>query len=322
MQDSIVQLPLDETVVIEENLISHDESAEADASQPASAYLNFKAWTIRAAKRDSIAKAREDSIVRSVNDSLARVKSGYGLILEDPYYMASQKEFRQETSHISGAGGASWLYAVMALLFCLICYKSKGNPRYFRHLLLNLNEVKLRHNMFDSTVRESSYLFILNMVWVICAGILLWSVMPEFEGMEAVLLKTPLLVGVGICVGVALVYKVLMLMNYLVAGNVFTDYRTAKEWIKGANSENGLEALFLFPLALLSLIYPEWNMRIMWISVGVIGVGKILFIFKGFRIFVNRFSSFLLFLYYLCILEIIPIILAICGARMLLNLSF
>ncbi|MDE6338919.1 MAG: DUF4271 domain-containing protein [Muribaculaceae bacterium] len=43
---------------------------------------------------------------------------------------------------------------------------------------------------------------------------------------------------------------------------------------------------------------------------GIIGIGKIVFIYKGFRIFFQQLRSWLLFLCYLCSLEIVPLILA------------
>lgn len=320
MQDTIVQNVTSEEVVILEDVLSSEEKESAETTVESSevSYQQLKTWALHKTKLDSVSRAREDSIIRSVNDSLAHQKSGYGIVLHDPYYVATQKELSH--NQMSDAqGGVSWLYALMAFLFCLICFKSKGNPKYFRHLFSNLNEVRIRHNMFDSTVRESSYMLILNVVWVVSAGIILWSLSQILDGVTSGSPDLPLLAGVGICIGVTFAYKLLMLLGYEIAGNVFTDSRTTKEWVKGANSESALESVPLFAIALLTLIYPEWNLSLVWVSAVVIGVGKILFIFKGFRIFVNQFSSFLLFLYYLCILEIIPIILAIYSAGMLLS---
>ena len=173
--------------------------------------------------------------------------------------------------------------------------------------------------MFDATVKESSFTFILNANWVVCSGILLWIGMKYWFSVLHQPLSIGVLEGVGICVGLMLSYKLLLLLCYIISGNVFSDYRTTKEWVAGANSENSLESLLLFPLALLGLCYPASIQGVVWVGLGVIGIGKILLIFKGFRIFVKQFSSFLLFLYYLCTMEVIPIILVLIGARALME---
>ena len=80
-------------------------------------------------------------------------------------------------------------------------------------------------------------------------------------------------------------------------------------WVRGAAATNGAEAFLLFPFALLALTQPEWNPGVLILAGIVFILGKFLFIFKGFRIFFNQFSSWLLFLYYLCSLEIIPLLL-------------
>ena len=96
---------------------------------------------------------------------------------------------------------------------------------------------------------------------------------------------------------------------YWLVGNVFTDARKTEMWVRGAAATNGAEAFLLFPLALLALTQPEWNPGVLILAGIVFILGKFLFIFKGFRIFFNQFSSWLLFLYYLCSLEIIPLLL-------------
>ncbi|MDE5870106.1 MAG: DUF4271 domain-containing protein, partial [Muribaculaceae bacterium] len=52
-----------------------------------------------------------------------------------------------------------------------------------------------------------------------------------------------------------------------------------------------------------------WTVGLLEIAAGVFILGKIMFIYKGFRIFFNQISSWMLFLYYLCSVEIVPLIL-------------
>lgn len=108
-------------------------------------------------------------------------------------------------------------------------------------------------------------------------------------------------------------YVIFMLLAYEITGNVFSDRNMTRLWVKGASALMGLQVFLFFPFALLSLCYPEWN-RIILILAGIVFIiGKIQFIYKGFRIFFNQISSWLLFLYYLCSLEIVPLILVYFG---------
>ena len=114
--------------------------------------------------------------------------------------------------------------------------------------------------------------------------------------------------GIAICSGVALLYMLLMQLAYWTVGYVFTDSAHARIWLKGANASTALMAMPFLVIALLMLCYPQWNETLLIIAAIIFILGKIIFIFKGFRIFFTRFSSWLLFLYYLCSLEIVPLV--------------
>ena len=97
-------------------------------------------------------------------------------------------------------------------------------------------------------------------------------------------------------------------------GNVFSDRRHTQLWLKGASASIALESFVLFPVALLVLVYPQWSHALLITGGSAFLVGKIVFLYKGFRIFFAEISSWLLFLYYLCSLEIVPLILTYSGA--------
>lgn len=266
--------------------------------------------------QDSVTKAKEDSIVWVRNDSIARERSDFGLVLKDPYYIEETEQgyIPSSSGDKANIDSMSWVYALFVLMFCLVAFKSHSTPKYIRQLWRNLTDTRVRHNVFNTTVRESSFMFILNAVWVICFGVILWGwVRARIPGAVNENGLFPLY-GVGLCIAVATVYKLTMQLGYLISGNVFTDSRTTKDWVESDNSACALEGYILFPLAILSLIYTEHGNLLGIIGLGVVIVGKLLFIYKGLRIFLSHFASFLLFLYYLCSLEIIPLCLAIVGA--------
>lgn len=262
---------------------------------------------------DSAAKARQDSIIRAVNDSLAHQTSGYGLVLEPPFKEMVAVKNTPKTAE----GGLSWIFAIFALLFCAVCMKMKSSSRYIHTLVANLRDVRTRQNLFDNTVRETTFLILLIVSWVYCAGVLLWTLLQydlPLIPVGSVSIPNRPLPGIGICCGVSALYVIFMLLAYEVSGNIFTDSKLTKIWVKGATACMGLQVFFFFPLALLALCYPAWAEWILLATAIVFLIGKIQFIYKGFRIFFTKISSLLLFFYYLCSVEVVPLILAYLAA--------
>ncbi len=266
-------------------------------------------------KRDSLARVREDSVVRVMNDSLAREQSSYGIVLEAPY---SQKIANQSpVKDITGGYGLSWVFVILAVLFCAVCMKFKNNPKYIKALISDIKDIRIRHNMFDNTVKETTFLMLLNLTWIFCVGILLWKTLrltAAGSPFGSFGIPDRPLEGIGLCSGIALVYLVFMYVSYWIVGNVFSDSTNTRLWVKGAWASIGMQSFLLFPISLLALCY-EGDARILLIiAAGVFVLGKILFIYKGFRIFFNQIPSWLLFLYYLCSLDIVPFIVSYVAA--------
>lgn len=234
-----------------------------------------------------------------------------GLIMESP-------EIHNEAP-VSPDTGMSWIYLVLILLFCGVGLRLRNSWRYIRAILNDLTDTRTRNNVFDDTVSETSFLVLLNLLWIACVGVLLWEVINLNPGNEWDSLRVPhaRAEGIGLCIGVTAAYTGLMILAYWIAGNVFTDRIRAESWLKGASASSALETIVLYPVALLLLTCPQWNIELLIIGGIAFIIGKIVFIFKGFRIFFKKFTSWLLFLYYLCSLEIVPLILTYVGTMVL-----
>lgn len=258
-----------------------------------------------------------DSVVvnQAMLDSIRLSKMGEqkkGFILIDPL---SEYKNPKERDHgtINPNQGMSWIYLLIAALFCAIAIKSKGSAGYLRALVSDLTDTRVRHNLFDDTVKEASLIILLNAMWVLCSGIMLWIWMrnhfasqPPGSSLGISMLQSK---GILICSGMTAAYLLLMILAYWVVGNVFSNVRETNLWVNGAFASTGLEAFLMFPLALIALNYASWSGGLCVVAIIVFIVGKIAFIYKGFRIFFSEISSWLLFLYYICCLEIIPVIL-------------
>lgn len=82
--------------------------------------------------------------------------------------------------------------------------------------------------------------------------------------------------------------------------------RTATDWSSDASQT--LLALALLLPALALLFNPGLTVIMLWISGSFYVIGRMIFIFKGFRIFYTNIFSLIYFISYLCTLEIAPIV--------------
>lgn len=279
--------------------------------------MALKIDSIQQLRLDSLAQVQADSLARARQDSIMRENLSYGLVFANPYEEVKEVE---STSTFSNGMGMSCVVGVLVLLFCAVCIRFQGNSRYFGALMMDMHDTRRRNNMFDDTVRESSFLLLLNLLWIFSSGVLLWQAVlyaPQYLHVSIPPIADRGAMGVMICTGLTLLYEVLMSLAYITVGNVFFDRESCGLWLRGFYSTQGMSGALLLPLALLTIWYPEWMHILLIISIFVFIWGKILFIFKGFRIFFQQIASILSFLYYLCSLEIVPIILTYYAALQL-----
>ena len=111
---------------------------------------------------DSVA-APADSLA---SDSVAKPRL-YGITLTPP-------KMPEVERNVSSSPGISIILGGLVILFCIIGLRFRNNRKYVTALLRNLVEVKVRNNLFDETVRETSFLVLLNLMWSCSAGIILY----------------------------------------------------------------------------------------------------------------------------------------------------
>ena len=231
-----------------------------------------------------------------------------------------------ESRETSGAG-FSWILTLLFAVFVIISLRFRQNTKYFAALVTELSDVRDRPNTFDETVRETSFLILLNLLWALSTGVLIFALMGKMgvtlPSMDSIMLGTATghpVWAILACMGVAVVYPLFMCLAYGAVGVVFTNPFQTGVWVKSFLSGQALDSLVMFPLALLSVTLP--GLDTLWLIIGGIGFAltKIMFIYKGFHIFFNETSSWVIFLYYLCSLEIVPLILTCVAAFQLCSL--
>ncbi len=252
-------------------------------------------------KTDTIGQDSQNGILGA--DSLAADTvahdTSYVLVIEP----TPRPELPKHTVDSSRQTGVSWIIGAFLLLFVVVAIRFRNNSKYLGALFRSAIEVRERGNVFDDTVKETSFMVMLNIFWSVCAGIMLYLI----AGGRADIPGAASGMGLGICL--ALGYEILMIAAYWIVGNVFSDGLHTRMWVRGYLSATGLTTLVLFPTVLMAICYPSQSRIFLWIGLVAFIIGKIVFIWKGFRIFFTEMSAWVIFLYYLCSLEIVPLIL-------------
>lgn len=203
---------------------------------------------------------------------------------------------------------ASWVITGMLLLFLSVAFRMRRNFKYLKALLHETVNSRTRQNMFVDTARETTFALLLNLLCVACCGLLL------AQGADLIRTgDTPpageFPPGLWTCLGLSAGYWLLQWIAYLIIGHTFTTPAGANLWLQGFKACSGLLGLVLFPLALVGVFYPTGLTWVLTASLTLYFSARVLFIFKGIRIFSARRTYYILFLYYLCSVEIVPLLL-------------
>ena len=248
----------------------------------------------------------EESVTRNYSPLMEtdtipeEIEPQYGLLLTAP-------EPPEAVPYRDDSNGVSFILAGLFLLCLIISLRYRNNIKYVVSMFSSLMETRTRSNIFNDTVRETSLIVMLNVMWCACAGIIGYSVMNFLNpGMQAELGPA---IGMLIGMGFAVAYVVFLWIAYRAVGLVFSDRGNTELWIKGFSASQALMAPPFFVMALVAVCSYDSAIIVGITSALVFLIGKMIFIWKGYRIFFNQISSWVLFLCYLCSLEIVPLIL-------------
>ncbi len=214
------------------------------------------------------------------------------------------------------SNATSWIYVILFSVFFLTCIRVRGNFKFLGAFFRDLVVVRERENLFDATMKETSFIFLVLLLSGCSLGVLLSYAVPLF-GSDALIhpeipshgvIVSGKLLSTVVCMAIACAYIGAMWVCYTVVGKVFSDNLHTWLWVRGFTAGTGLGAAAFFPLALLSLTYPAYTVQIVIAAFIMLILVKFIFIVKGFRIFFTESSLWVVFLYYLCSLEIVPLV--------------
>ena len=120
----------------------------------------------RTVKKPLRAPAQADSIARekAIADSTAYADSVSAASKLTKAIVVTDPSAPYADAPPKGMDTASWVIAAMALLFCLVGLRYRGNARFLKGMLRQAVELRERNNMFDETVRESLFTLLVTLL--------------------------------------------------------------------------------------------------------------------------------------------------------------
>lgn len=202
-------------------------------------------------------------------------------------------------------GQDSGVLTLLIGAFLILTYYARHYSTFFKTFASDLLSIRPREKTFSvrtfSETGLQSAVIILTCLW---EGILVNTLLTAFG--HAHPSSFPV---IGILTAMAAAYYLFQLGAYRTVGAVFTDKASARMWLKGFNSSQALAGMLLTVPALIALFNPGTFPIILPLAATFYVFARILFIYKGFRLFYDNIGSIVYFILYLCTLEIVPIVL-------------
>ena len=194
------------------------------------------------------------------------------------------------------------------LLAVALCYH-KGY-KYIENFFHYMFSTRRRENMFeDHTVNETSIQAALVANTCIVEGFIIYLAVQLMWPVFALSLQQGVFLHVAAYSGLALAFYVAQRVVFKLLGYTFLDAVGSKLWIDGFKASQSFLGLTLLPVLVLLMLYPAHGKLLLTVAASLYLVARLIFIYKGFRIFYGNLSSILYFLLYLCAVEIVPLVL-------------
>jgi hypothetical protein len=200
----------------------------------------------------------------------------------------------------------SMVLLIAGLLAVALSYHT--GYKYIENFFHYMFSTRRRENMFeDHTVNETSIQAALIANTCIAEGFLIYFAVQQLVPSMVHVLQASVFPHIlGYC-GIATGFYIAQWLVYKVLGYTFSDKVGAKLWLDGFKASQSLLGLLLLPVLVLVMLYPGHGKLLLAIGASLYLVARLIFIFKGFRIFYSNLTSILYFLLYLCAVEIVPL---------------
>lgn len=195
---------------------------------------------------------------------------------------------------------------MMGLLAVALSYHT--GYKYIENLMHNMFSTRRRENLFeDHTVNETSILVALIANTCIVEGFIIFFAVWQFLPRLATSLQDNVSIHIGAFTAIAAGFYSVQWLVYKLLGYTFTDSVGSKLWIDGFKASQSFLGLLLLCVLLPLMVFPSSGKMLLTVAAIIYFAGRLVFIYKGFRIFYGNVSSLLYFLLYLCAVEIVPL---------------
>lgn len=202
-------------------------------------------------------------------------------------------------------GENSMLATFIIVVIAAVTFSIGSFKRLIHTLPGDLWGIRQRENAFDNrTVGEMRTYLLIILLLCLSEGILMLT---AAISSGAAIAPSHMFATTLYLSGLAAAYYMFQIVAYASVGYAFTDKRMASQWLRGFNASQALMSMLLVIPALLTLIYQASASAVIPIAIAIYIGTRLVFIFKGFRIFFDNILSLLYFILYLCALEITPL---------------
>ena len=204
---------------------------------------------------------------------------------------------------------------IMFLLSCLFLITSyRLGHVYITNLVHNMFSIKGKDDLYsDHTMSDTRIIIALIVNTCLMEGLLLFYCLLWYNPQLTLALQSSVFLHVFVLVISAALFITLQLFLYRLIGYTFSNDSLTDLWLSGFLASQAALGLLLFPVAVITLVFPSSIKLMVTIAIILYILGRIVFIWKGFRIFFNNLSSSIYFILYLCAIEIVPPLLALAG---------
>lgn len=205
-------------------------------------------------------------------------------------------------------GYDSGVAALLIVALLIPALSLRHHTGFFKSLWSGLIEVrKHRPNVFDASeasLDETRITLSLLLVTCLCEGILLYFA----SGTGLLTAMGSIFAAISVGTVGAICLMVAQGLSYRACGYMFADGDMTLSWLKGFRASQVLLGFCLLAPALWSLFNPADAMIMVQVGAALYLLCRIIFVYKGFRIFYSNIFSLVYFIVYLCTLEIAPIL--------------
>ncbi len=194
--------------------------------------------------------------------------------------------------------------SIVLLLFLLFAFTFTKGIKYLGHVIRSLLNIKERQTILgDTTVRETQLRTVLLCMTFISEGFFLFMALVKYAPIP----RLDIAIGVGSGALVAFTFYYFQKWIYKFIGLLFTDPTRTNKWMESFESIQYLVGIPLSLVVLAMIFIPAWSTGLLVVAAVLYILSRILFIYKGFKIFYCNIIDLFYFIVYLCALEIAPL---------------